>query len=153
LDGLVGKSSDAYVLTIASTNVPWMLDKAILSRFQKKVLIPLPDAPARDDILRHHLERRGLESEVSYADLAALTGGYSGRELAGVCQEVVNKIILSSNPDVSHLVDKGMEAIKEYTLRLRPITLADFEAGLDGIRPGTSAADIHAYDSWIKQQE
>ena len=76
LDGLSSKDSDAYVLTIASTNLPWTLDQAILSRFQKKVLIPLPDQPAREAILRQHLEKKGFESKEPYAALAALTEGY-----------------------------------------------------------------------------
>ena len=153
LDGLVGKSSDGYVLTIASTNVPWMLDKAILSRFQKKVLIPLPDAAAREDILRHDLEKRGFESDVPYAELAAMTDGYSGREIAGVSQEVINRIILTLNPEVSNLVDRGIDAIREYTLKVRPISKEDFETSLGNIQPGTSAKDIKTYADWIKQQE
>jgi katanin p60 ATPase-containing subunit A1 len=153
LDGISSKDSDAYVLTIASTNVPWTLDKAILSRFQKKVLIPLPDQPAREAILRHHLEKKGVDSNVPYVELADLTEGYSGREIAGICQEVINRIILDLNPSVSQLVDQGIEAVKNYTLALRPVERRDFEISISGTRPLTTPEDIEKYADWISQQE
>ncbi len=73
LDGLAGKSDDRYTLTICATNVPWMLDKAILSRFQRRVLIPLPDPAARASILTILLKRRGLRSEVPLRNLRQIT--------------------------------------------------------------------------------
>ena len=48
LDGLSEKGrDDLFVLTIAATNRPWDLDPAVLSRFDKKILIPLPDPDTR----------------------------------------------------------------------------------------------------------
>ncbi|MGH9389534.1 MAG: ATP-binding protein, partial [Vicinamibacteria bacterium] len=67
LDGMDSKGrSDIYVLTIAATNRPWDLDPAVLSRFEKKVLIPLPDETTRERILRIHLEKKGFQTEVPY---------------------------------------------------------------------------------------
>ena len=49
LDGMDSKGrGDIYVLTIAATNRPWDLDSAVLSRFEKKILIPLPEERTRD---------------------------------------------------------------------------------------------------------
>ena len=72
---------DIYVLTIAATNRPWDLDSAVLSRFEKKILIPLPDETTREKILRIHLEKKGFQTEVPFDELSRLTAGYSGREI------------------------------------------------------------------------
>src|SRR5439155_13430442 len=74
LDGLSEKGRrDIYVLTIAATNRPWDLDPAVLSRFEKKILIPLPDEATRRAILEIHLAKKGFKTAVPLADLAALT--------------------------------------------------------------------------------
>lgn len=43
----VGHNSDARVLVLAATNLPYNLDQAIRRRFDKRIYIPLPEAPAR----------------------------------------------------------------------------------------------------------
>ena len=43
LDGLQGKDDDSFVMTICATNLPWLLDLAILSRFQRRIYVPLPE--------------------------------------------------------------------------------------------------------------
>src|SRR5262245_5306742 len=81
LDGMDQKGrTDIYVLTIAATNRPWDLDPAVLSRFEKKILIPLPDPATRERILKIHIEKKGYRTSVPMAGLAELTSGYSGRE-------------------------------------------------------------------------
>ena len=151
MDGLGSKGSDNYVLTIASTNVPWSLDKAILSRFQKKIYVPLPDEPAREAILEHELQGRGIESDISYTEFARQTDGYSGRELAAICQTIVNSIISSMNPQISELVDQGMAKLRNYTLKLRPINRQDVENAIRKHSPDTKAADVAKYATWSGQ--
>ncbi|CAD7944065.1 unnamed protein product [Amoebophrya sp. A120] len=62
LDG-VGPSIEG-VLVIGATNVPWELDRAILSRFQKKIYIPLPDRSARRELLRQLLKNERCDFDV-----------------------------------------------------------------------------------------
>ncbi|MHC5080463.1 MAG: ATP-binding protein, partial [Planctomycetota bacterium] len=82
LDGLAEKGrTDIYVLTIAATNRPWDLDPAVLSRFDKKILIPLPDETTRQSILEIMIDRKGLTTKMSREDLVEKTAGFSGREI------------------------------------------------------------------------
>jgi SpoVK/Ycf46/Vps4 family AAA+-type ATPase len=148
LDGLVGKSDSKYVLTIAATNLPWLLDKAILSRFEKKIFVPLPDKDARESILRIHLERRGIDSNVGYGELGDLTEGYSGRELEHICREVVSRIVRDLNPQIPELVDKGFDAVQSYELKLRPVEKRDFEAVLAYSKPETTESDLKKFVDW-----
>src|SRR5205814_715183 len=92
LDGMDSKGrTDLYVLTIAATNRPWDLDNAVLSRFEKKILIPLPDETTRDRILKIHLQKKGFTTDVPYDELVRLTNGHSGREIERFCKEVTTE--------------------------------------------------------------
>ncbi|HXG62646.1 MAG TPA: ATP-binding protein [Planctomycetota bacterium] len=154
LDGMDSKGrSDLYVLTIAATNRPWDLDPAVLSRFEKKILIPLPDAATREKILRIHLERKGFATEVPYADLVRLTEGYSGREIERFCKEVTTGMIEEMNRDIPDLVDRGLETVRTYRLRVRPLGRSDFEAAAHLIHPQTTAEDMRRYYEWKERAE
>lgn len=151
LDGLATKNDDAYVLTIAATNTPWDIDKAIISRFEKKIYIPLPDAPARQRILELNLQGHKVESGLSA--MVAQTEGYSGRELARLCKEAVNQMIERSNPDLHVTVDAGLAAVAGYQVQVTPITPADLSVAFKRVRPGATAKEIARFTQWADSLE
>ncbi|MCE9584344.1 MAG: ATP-binding protein [Planctomycetes bacterium] len=153
LDGMEAKGRrDIYVLTIAATNRPWDLDPAVLSRFEKKILIPLPDTVARREILRIHLDKRGFQLQADLATLAAATEGYSGREIERLCKEVTTRMVAEMNRDIPGLIDKGLDEVRKYQLKVRPLTLADFQKAAAKISPQTTAADVKKYNEWREAQ-
>jgi SpoVK/Ycf46/Vps4 family AAA+-type ATPase len=154
LDGMDSKGrGDIYVLTIAATNRPWELDSAVLSRFEKKILIPLPDEPTRERILRIHLERKGFPVEVGYPELAAMTDGYSGREIERFCKEVTTGMVEEVNKGILALVDQGLDTVKKYKIKVRPLTKADFDAAARLIHPQTTAEEMKKYYNWKESAE
>lgn len=154
LDGMDSKGrNDLYVLTIAATNRPWDLDPAVLSRFEKKILIPLPDAPTREKILRIHLERKGFAVGVPYEDLVRLTEGYSGREIERFCKEVTTGMIEEMNREIPQLVDRGLDTVRKHRLRVRPLGRTDFEAAARLIHPQTRPEEMRRYYEWKETAE
>ncbi|HVR83833.1 MAG TPA: ATP-binding protein [Planctomycetota bacterium] len=154
LDGMDSKGrGDLYVLTIAATNRPWDLDSAVLSRFEKKILIPLPDETTREHILRIHLEKKGFPVELGYPALAALTIGYSGREIERFCKEVTTGMVEEVNRGIPALVDQGLDTVKKYKIKVRPLTKADFEAAARMIHPQTTAEEMKKYYNWKESAE
>ncbi|HEX7898654.1 MAG TPA: ATP-binding protein [Planctomycetota bacterium] len=154
LDGMEGKGrSDIYVMTIAATNRPWDLDAAVLSRFEKKILIPLPDVVTREKILRIHLEKKGYPIDVPYPELAGATDGYSGREIERFCKEVTTGMIEEMNRDIPALVDRGLDAVKKHKIKVRPLTKGDVDAALRQIHPQTTAEEMKKYYSWKESAE
>jgi katanin p60 ATPase-containing subunit A1 len=148
LDGLTGKAGDAYVLTMGATNTPWDMDAAILSRFEKKIYVPLPDLGAREAILRIHLQGKGYASEVSYRELAERTEGFSGRELERVCKEIVGQMIQRMNPNLAEVARGGLAAVKSYQVKVCPLTRRDFDVILQDYRPETAPEALQRFADW-----
>jgi len=149
LDGLAHKNDPSFVLTIAATNVPWMIDKAMLSRFEKKIYIPLPDAAARTQILQIQFGSKILAaSRVPMATLVARTEGFSGREIERLSKEVLGHMISRMNPDLTTQVDAGRDAIEAYQLRIAPLNEEDFAAGFSRVRAETSRTDLQKFTDW-----
>ncbi len=149
LDGLDKKGTEGvYVLTILATNRPWDLDAAILSRFEKKILIPLPDLDARREILQIHLVRKGFQLDADLAKIAEMTDGYSGRELEAFSKEVTNRMIVEMNQAIPELVTKGIELAMGYEIKLRALSLADFERARQRVQPQTTPATMKRYLDW-----
>lgn len=151
LDGVTSKADDRYVLTIAATNLPWLLDQAILSRFEKKIYVPLPDQKAREAILRIQIEGAGHKTKVPISQLAELTEGYSGREIERLCAQAIQHMVAEQNPSLIHEVDKGKEAVERYQIQVRPLAKADFDYAFSRILPETDRARLALYAEWEKQ--
>ncbi|XP_067004008.2 mitochondrial inner membrane m-AAA protease component paraplegin [Anabrus simplex] len=88
MDGMASKEG---VIMLASTNRADVLDKALLrpGRFDRHILIDLPTLQERKEIFEYHLKSIVLEKEPSYYSrrLAHLTPGFSGADIANVCNE------------------------------------------------------------------
>jgi cell division protease FtsH len=77
------------VVVIAATNRPDVLDSALLrpGRFDRRVVIDLPEAAARGAILGVHTRDKPLAEDVELGELAAMTAGFSGADLANLANE------------------------------------------------------------------
>lgn len=77
------------VVLLAATNRPEVLDPALLraGRFDRQVLVDRPDRKGRIDILKVHLRKITLADGVNVEKIAALTPGFSGADLANLCNE------------------------------------------------------------------
>lgn len=149
LDGLAEKGGTRYVLTIAATNTPWDVDQAALSRFEKKIYIPLPDFQARSQILDIHLAKRGFTCEVSSDELARITFRFSGREIATICKEAINAMIAEENATIPDVVDQGRTAIQNYELKVRALRKSDFEKLFSSMKPQTPDKPQQPFGEWV----
>ncbi len=86
MDGFTGREG---IIVLAATNQPDVLDRALLrpGRFDRRVVVNLPDKAGREAILRVHTRKVPLSSDVVLADLAAATPGFSGADLKNLVNE------------------------------------------------------------------
>jgi cell division protease FtsH len=84
-----GFESNEGVILIAATNRPDVLDPALLrpGRFDRRVVVPLPDVRGREEILRVHTRKIPLADDVDLSILARGTPGFSGAELSNMVNE------------------------------------------------------------------
>lgn len=84
-----GFTTDSGVIILAATNRPEVLDQALLrpGRFDRQISIDKPDIADREAIIKVHLRKLKLASDVDPEKLAAQTPGFAGAELANICNE------------------------------------------------------------------
>ncbi len=112
-----GFESNEGVILIAATNRPDVLDPALLrpGRFDRQVVVPIPDVKGREEILRVHAARSPLADDVDLAVLARGTPGFTGA-------------------DLENLVNEG--ALLAARLDKEKIEMADFEQAKDKVLMG-----------------
>lgn len=118
MDGIGSKNEGVYVL--GATNHPWDVDVALRrpGRFDRMILVLPPDAGAREAIFRYHLRDRPVES-IDLQQLASRTDGYSGADIAHICESAAEKALIDS--------------ARSGTARL--IGMVDMIAALQEVRP------------------
>ena len=152
LEGFHGEGNEKLVLTLAATNTPWDLDEAVLSRFPKRIYVPLPDKEATKAIVRIHTE--GLD--ISRLDLDAIAEEsvrrlYSGRDIRNLCQEAIWNMIREENRDLHKLAGLPFEELRKRSLRTRPLEMRDFEEAFKKIKSPLTKKDIERYEKWAEE--
>ncbi|KAL8583523.1 Fidgetin-like protein 1 [Nucella lapillus] len=139
LDGATTESEER-ILVIGATNRPQEIDEAARRRFVKRLYIPLPEAVARQHIVRRLMSQQ--KCHLTEADIAAIgqqTDGYSGADMASLCREAALGPIRS-------IPFEQMEYIQPE--QVPAITMRDFEAALPQVRPSVSEKDLDVYITW-----
>jgi vacuolar protein-sorting-associated protein 4 len=136
---------DKPLLVLGATNRPWDIDNAMLSRFEKRVHVPLPDIKARAGIFKIHTE--GVDTALTdedYIELAVRSEGYSGRDIANVCREVI--MLPIRELDMGGLLENT-----DQDVNVRDITLNDFKKTLKRVKPMTNEALMKQYNEWADE--
>lgn len=134
-----GMTDNAGIVVIAATNRPDVLDPALLrsGRFDRRVTVSLPDIKGREAILQVHARNNKLASDVSLANLAKRTPGFSGADLANVLNEGAILAVRKNESkvtmtDLDEAIDRVMmgpaKKSKKYTEKDK-ILVAYHEAG------------------------
>lgn len=120
-----GFADNSGVILLAATNRPDVLDTALMrpGRFDRRIQVGLPDRPGRESILAVHARTRPLSDEVSLAEWASRTPGFSGADLANLLNEAA---ILTARHGASFLGNRELEeALERITMGLTAAPLQD----------------------------
>ncbi|NIO21440.1 MAG: AAA family ATPase [Candidatus Aenigmarchaeota archaeon] len=143
IEGFNTRSEDK-ILLIAATNKPWDLDDAMISRFQRKVYVPLPDKSSRKRIFEIHLKGCVLHG-MTHGKLAEMSKGYSGRDIANVCREAIMFMVREQNPKLQELTPAQIE---NYAMNYRSLTKEDFDHSFGKIKSSVNIETIKKYEKW-----
>merc|ERR1712130_693728 len=118
---------EARVLVIGATNLPDQLDEAVLRRFGKRILVPLPDSETRMGILRLLMSKQKTSlSNKDYERITKKCDGYSCSDLSSLCKDAAMGPIRALGAAILQL---------NSTADMPPIELKHFEGALNNVRP------------------
>lgn len=134
-DGIMSSlRSNEMLLLLGATNKPWALDPAVRrpGRFGKHVYVGLPDAEARQAIIRQAFAGMPVAADFPYAEAAAATEGFSGADMRALCDETARRVA------AREIAEGGSQAIG----------WADFAAAREGAKPSVRPEDLKPYRDW-----
>jgi SpoVK/Ycf46/Vps4 family AAA+-type ATPase len=119
----IGNNNEG-VFILAATNHPWDVDTALRrpGRLDRMLLVLPPDVAAREAIFRFHLRDRPV-AELDLTLLAGQTEGFSGADIAHVCES-------AAELGIEHSIKTGT---------VRPIGMSELRLALKGVKPSTNA--------------
>jgi SpoVK/Ycf46/Vps4 family AAA+-type ATPase len=141
MDGITDKGKNLHIYVIGATNKPWDLDWAFIRRFQKRILVPLPDSSTRLNMMQHYSSTLTISNDVDLPELARLAEGFSGSDIRDVCQSAQLSLI-------GEFFEQGKAADKEA--KPRPLTMADFRQILEERKPSVSLDMLTQYNRWFE---
>jgi SpoVK/Ycf46/Vps4 family AAA+-type ATPase len=139
LDGALSDNEGVFVL--AATNSPWDVDSALRrpGRLDRTLLVLPPDQAAREAVLRYHLRDRPVEG-VDLGKLAKKTDGYSGADLAHMCESAAETALLDSAAtgkvrmigmrDLLDSIDQVKPSIESWFSAARNVAMFANEGGM-----------------------
>jgi len=140
MDGIIDKGKNLHIYVIGATNKPWDLDWPFIRRFQKRILVPLPDHHARLMMFKLYTSNLKLDTDVDLHELARLSEGFSGSDIRDVCQAVHLKVI-------GDFFESGQAADK--LANPRSLRMSDFRQILEERKPSVSLDMLTLYNRWF----
>ncbi|GIX40408.1 MAG: ATP-dependent zinc metalloprotease FtsH [Leptospiraceae bacterium] len=110
-----GFEENEGIIVIAATNRPDILDPALLrpGRFDRQVVVSAPDVKGREEILKIHARKVPLASDVSLAQIARGTPGFTGADLANLINEAA---LLAARKNKKRVTQEELEEAKDKVL-------------------------------------
>lgn len=155
----------SQVLIIGATNLPWVLDEAIRSRFEKRIYIPLPDVNARAQMfaVKKYLSMKEC------AELARLTENYSGRDISALIRDAemqpirkfqtathfkrISELELTPcSPGDPGAIEMTWRMVKPNEKIVKPlITVNDFLKSLSQVKSSINLETIQKQKNWTEE--
>jgi SpoVK/Ycf46/Vps4 family AAA+-type ATPase len=139
MDGVLEKGKKIHAYVIGATNRPWDLDWPFIRRFQKRILVPLPDHHSRLQMFKLYTTNLSLAPDVDLHELARLSEGFSGSDIRDTVQSTHLKVI-------GEFFESGQANDKKA--KPRPIGMHDFRQTLEDRKPSVSVEMLTSYNKW-----
>ncbi len=109
-----GFNENSGIIIIAATNRSDVLDPALLrpGRFDRQIIVNLPDRKGREEILRVHARNKFFESDVNFENIARRTPGFSGAELENTLNEAAILAVRANKDKISKAdIDEAIDRV------------------------------------------
>mmetsp|Transcript_8673 Transcript_8673/g.36145 ORF Transcript_8673/g.36145 Transcript_8673/m.36145 type:complete len:478 (-) Transcript_8673:113-1546(-) len=151
MDG-VGASTEEnngkFVIVLAATNFPWLLDEALRRRLEKRVYIPLPEAEGRKELFDINLKSVKLAEDINIEEeVCSLSEGYSGADITNVCRDAS---FMSMRKRIKGLTPEEIRSLPPEEMD-RPVTREDLIEALRNTSSSIDAEQIAQHEAWNKE--
>jgi len=141
MDGVIDKGKNLHAYVIGATNKPWDLDWPFIRRFQKRILVPLPDYQARLHMFKLYASHLSLSPDMDLYELARLSEGFSGSDIRDTVQSAHLMVI-------GEFFEAGKANDKEA--QPRSICMDDFREILETRKASVSLDMVASYSKWFE---
>ncbi|UKJ88947.2 hypothetical protein MACJ_002193 [Theileria orientalis] len=137
---------NSNVLLLGSTNLPWLLDNAMLRRFEKRIYIPLPDSKSRECLIRKLLVDMNHQlTDEDVTNLSNRTDNFNCYDINILMKEILIHSLRKHNSNTDLL------SIKEDELLIPPITNEEVDFVLGTFKSSVVVSDLKRFDDWTLQ--
>ncbi len=140
MDGVIDKGRSLHAYVIGATNRPWDLDWPFIRRFQKRIMVPLPDHHARLHMFKLYTGNLNLDPQMSLHELARLSEGFSGSDIKDCCQSAYLRVI-------GEFFESGRA--NDTKAKPRGVNMNDFRQILEDRKPSVSLDMVASYTKWF----
>jgi vacuolar protein-sorting-associated protein 4 len=140
MEGVKGKAQDRIII-LGATNRPWEIDPAFRRRFEKRVYVKLPDENARRTMFDIHTKEIPLDPDVNFDELAKITEGYTGSDIALLCREAI--MIPIRELDKQGILTEDSEP--------RAVVRDDFIVAMGKITPVVTPDELRKFEEWYDE--
>ncbi|MDH5634299.1 MAG: AAA family ATPase [Candidatus Bathyarchaeota archaeon] len=140
MDGVIDKGKNLHAYVIGATNKPWDLDWPFIRRFQKRILVPLPDYGSRLRMFKLYTSHLTLAPDMDLYELSRMSEGFSGSDIRDVAQSAHLKV-------VGEFFESGRA--KDRQAQPRSIGMGDFRGILEARKPSVSLEMVASYNKWF----
>ncbi|TET55593.1 AAA family ATPase [Candidatus Bathyarchaeota archaeon] len=140
MDGIIDKGKNLHAYVIGATNRPWDLDWPFIRRFQKRIIVPLPDHHSRLQMFKLYTNSLNLDSNLSLHELARLSEGFSGSDIKDSCQSSYLRVI-------GEFFESGRA--EDCDAKPRAVNMEDFHQILENRKPSVSLDMVASYAKWF----
>ncbi len=141
MDGIIDKGKKIHVYVIGATNKPWDLDWPFIRRFQKRILVPLPDYNARLQMLKLFTTDLILSPDMDLYSLSRVSEGFSGSDIRDGVQSAHLKVI-------GEFFESGKA--KDKLAQPRSVGMNDFREILETRKPSVTLDMVASYNRWFE---
>jgi SpoVK/Ycf46/Vps4 family AAA+-type ATPase len=140
MDGIIDKGKRLHAYVIGATNRPWDLDWPFIRRFQKRIIVPLPDHHSRLQMFKLYTNGLNLDHNLSLHELARLSEGFSGSDIKDSCQSSYLRVI-------GEFFESGRA--EDSKAKPRSVNMKDFHQILENRKPSVSLDMVASYSKWF----
>lgn len=143
LDGLLHGGDNDGVFVLATTNAPWNLCGAVLRRFEKRILVSVPEQNERSALFRYYFDKHPVNNFApsDYQTMAEESENFSGADIKLVCREAAMCALREKLCEIDAINDRKNS-------KLRPLTMRDVRLALSKIRQTSDFETLKKYANW-----